>query len=58
MGHGANGMSDLYDRIREDRIFRREVGEKVGVGFDVPAQVNPIEPKIESMVAEEVLVSA
>jgi len=58
MGHGANGMSDLYDRVREDQAFRKEVAEKIGVGFDVPAQLNPIEPKIESTVAEEVLVSA
>jgi hypothetical protein len=29
-------MSDHYDKIREDAAFRREVAERVGIGFEVP----------------------
>jgi hypothetical protein len=29
-------MSDHHDKIREDAAFRREVAERVGVGFELP----------------------
>jgi hypothetical protein len=29
-------MSDHYDKIREDTAFRREVAERVGIGFELP----------------------
>jgi hypothetical protein len=29
-------MSDHYDKIREDAAFRREVAERVGIGFELP----------------------
>jgi len=29
-------MSDHYDKIREDAVFRGEVAERVGFGFELP----------------------
>jgi hypothetical protein len=29
-------MSDHYDKIREDSVFRLEVAEHVGLGFELP----------------------
>jgi hypothetical protein len=29
-------MGDHYDKIREDAAFRREVAERVGIGFELP----------------------
>lgn len=29
-------MSDHYNKIREDADFRREVAERVGIGFELP----------------------
>jgi integrase len=36
MGHAGRDMSDLYDKIREDVEFRREVADRVGIGFELP----------------------
>ena len=45
MGHAGNGMSDLYDKIKEDVAFRREWAERSGFGFELPLVV-PNVPKI------------
>jgi integrase len=57
MGHGEKTMSEHYDRIKADVSFRKDVAERAGVGFDVPAQLNLVEPKSEPVTVEEVLVS-
>lgn len=36
MGHAGEGMSDLYDKIRNDLPFCKEVAEKAGLGFELP----------------------
>lgn len=57
LGWGAEGMSELYDQIKADVAFRKDVANRVGVGFDVPATLAPIEPnepKIEVSVEKEV----
>jgi hypothetical protein len=41
-------MSNLYDKIRHDVEFRKEVAEKAGLGFELPCQkpvVGPNGPK-------------
>ena len=43
MGHAGKDMSDLYDKVKEDVAFRREVAERCGFGFDLPSVV-PIVP--------------
>jgi integrase len=39
LGHAGAGMGDLYDKIREDVGFRREVAERSGFGFRLPSIV-------------------
>ena len=46
LGHADESMSDLYDKIKEDVVFRREWAEKSGLGFTLPSVV-PNVPKIE-----------
>jgi hypothetical protein len=44
-------MAGRYDKIKSDVAFRKEVANRCGVGFDVPAilgSIEPIEPKLES----------
>jgi len=36
MGHAGEGMSDLYDKIKADVKFRKEMAEKAGLGFELP----------------------
>lgn len=59
MGHAGEGMSDLYDKIKEDVAFRKEVANACGVGFEVPATffpIEPSEPKIQLEAGKEVVV--
>ena len=37
-------MSDLYDKIKEDVVFRKEVAEKAGLGFHFPSKKR-VEPR-------------
>jgi len=39
MGHAAESMGDLYDKIKEDVEFRREMAEKCGFGIKLPSVV-------------------
>jgi integrase len=51
MGHAGEGMSDLYDKIRQDVAFRKEVAERIGLGFELPSKnvvVGPNGPKTKS----------
>lgn len=36
LGWSGKGMGDHYDKIREDAVFRRQVVERAGIGFDLP----------------------
>ena len=44
MGHAGEGMSDLYDKIKEDVPFRKKWAEQCGFGFTLPSVV-PNVPK-------------
>jgi integrase len=46
MGHAGESMTDLYDKIKEDEMFRREWAERCGFGFKLPSVV-PNVPKME-----------
>jgi hypothetical protein len=44
-------MSDLYDKIKNDVGFRKEVAARLGLGFELPSKmvsIGPNGPKIES----------
>jgi hypothetical protein len=49
-------MSDLYDKVRDDIGYRKDVAESVGIGFELKkkAEVVPCVPWIESKNAVEV----
>ena len=36
MGHAGKDMSDLYDKIKEDVVFRRERAERSGLASTRP----------------------
>lgn len=36
IGHACETMTDLYDKVGEDRQFRLEWAEKCGIGFELP----------------------
>ena len=42
LGHAGQGMSDLYDKVRRDVAFRKEVAEKAGLGFELPSKITVI----------------
>jgi len=60
LGWGAERMSGHYDQIKNDLVFRKDVVNRCGVGFDVPvslASIEPNEPKIEVSNKQEVAVT-
>jgi integrase len=61
MGHAGEDMSDLYDKIKSDVAFRKEVAEKAGLGFELPSKICVIGRngrKIESKPVLELAASA
>jgi integrase len=61
MGHAGEGMSDLYDKVRQDVKLRKEKTERAGIGFELPsimAVVGPNGSKIESEAVLEMFVTA
>jgi hypothetical protein len=41
MGHADEDLSDTYDRSRDDVVFRRDVANSMGTGFEVPKALSP-----------------
>jgi integrase len=61
LGWGSEGMSGHYDQIKNDVAFRKDVANRCGVGFRVPASlasIEPNEPKFEGTIETEVAVTA
>jgi integrase len=51
MGHADEEVGDLYSQLENNIKFRKEVAERIGLGFDLPpkkAVVGPNGPKINS----------
>jgi len=40
MGHADEEIGDLYSKLMNDVQYRKDVAERVGVGFTVPAHLN------------------
>jgi hypothetical protein len=40
LGHAGKSVEDDYDRVREEVGFRKQVVEKIGLGFDLPSQLS------------------
>jgi hypothetical protein len=41
MAHASKDMGDRYDRVRDDVVFRKEVAQRMGTGFEVPKTLTP-----------------
>jgi integrase len=52
MGHASKDMSDRYDRVRDDEVFRKEVARSMGTGFEVPKTLAPKPKKAKKSVTE------
>jgi integrase len=52
MGHASKDMSDRYDRVRDDVVFRKEVAARMGTGFEIPKTLTPKPPKTKKTVSE------
>jgi integrase len=49
LGHAADDISDLYDKIKDDLAFRRAKAEEVGIGFEI----SPIVPNVPKSASKE-----
>jgi len=61
MGHEDEEVGDVYSKLKEDVAFRKEVAERIGLGFELPSKnvvVGPNGPKIESEPVLELAASA
>jgi integrase len=50
MGHDDEEIGDIYSKLKQDVAFRKEVAERIGVGFELPSKnvvVGPNGPKPE-----------
>lgn len=45
LGHAKQSVTDGYSMLAQDVEFRREVTDKLGTGFDVPASMIPMVPR-------------
>jgi integrase len=45
LGHAKQSVTDGYSMLADDVEFRREVSEKLGTGFEVPASMRPMRPR-------------
>jgi len=51
-------VEDDYDRLRDDFEFRKQVVEKIGLGFEIPSSLVPNVPSSEVVREEEIAVSS
>lgn len=59
-GHAGRTVKDGYSKLKEDVQFRKQVVEKVGLGFEIPSEnpvIGPNGPKIEAGAVGEVAVN-
>jgi integrase len=61
VGHAGEGMSDLYDKIKSNVAFRKEMAEMAGLGFELPSKILVIGPnglKSENLPVEKMAANA
>jgi integrase len=59
-GHAGKTVTDSYSKLKDDAGFRKQVAEKVGLGFELPSEntvVGPNGPKLEVGPFEELAVN-
>lgn len=60
LGHAEQTVTDSYSKLKEDVVFRKEVAERAGLGFELPvekARIEPMKPKIEFQLVQEMAAS-
>jgi integrase len=55
IGHAPKTVTDEYSKLKDDVRFRRDVAERVGLGFSLPRQLHPVAPQFERLHALEVV---
>jgi integrase len=61
VGHAGKSVTDAYRKSRLDLAFRKEVAERVGLGFEFPPKktaIGPNGPKLETEPAREMVACA
>jgi len=61
VGHAGKSVTDDYSKLKEDLAFRKEVAERVGLGFELLSEtisLGPNGPKIEPEPVSEMAVCA
>jgi integrase len=48
VGHAGKSVSDAYSKLKLDLAFRKEVAERVGLGFELLPRTTAIGPKLET----------
>jgi hypothetical protein len=43
-------VADRYSKLREDVQYRKEVADKIGLGFEISAQTPDVVPNVPSLV--------
>ncbi|MGA8366166.1 MAG: site-specific integrase [Candidatus Acidiferrales bacterium] len=49
LGHADETVTDGYSKLREDVQYRREVADKIGLGFEISAQTTDVVPNVPSL---------
>ena len=50
LGHADETVTDGYSKLREDVQYRKEVADKIGLGFEISAQTPDLVPTVPSLV--------
>jgi hypothetical protein len=59
-GHAGKTVTDSYSKLKDDAEFRKQVAEKVGLGFELPSEkvvVGLNGPKLEVGPVQELAVN-
>jgi len=61
LGHAGKSVTDHYSKLKDDLEFRKEVTDRVGLGFELPSQKTVVGlngSKIETQTLQEMAASA
>jgi integrase len=49
LGHADETVTDGYSKLREDVQYRKEVADKIGLGFEISPQTPDVIPNVPSL---------
>jgi integrase len=58
IGHAPQSVTDEYSKLKHDVHFRKDVAEKVGLGFDLDRQLFPGVPQFSAMDDSQLVVES